>query len=67
LHRRWTEIFGVNPLNGTVFCEHGWRFLANCNRNSEVGQTGQYKRVYEDLWEPAPYDFDSLLSDYVKT
>src|SRR6267378_2122602 len=23
------SICGVNPLDGTVFCEHGWRCLAN--------------------------------------
>jgi hypothetical protein len=32
LDRTWTENFGVNPQDGTVFCEHGLRCVANCSR-----------------------------------
>jgi hypothetical protein len=38
LDRSWTETLEVNPLDGTVFCERGWRFLANCNRHRKLAR-----------------------------
>jgi hypothetical protein len=37
LDRTWTENAGVNPLDGTVFCEHGWALPSQLSGNPVSG------------------------------